>query len=331
MKLPRREFVALVGGAAVGWPLAARAQQGALRQIGVLMATTEIDPEGQARIAAFTKGLRDVGLIDGRNLRIDYRWAGNDLERIRAFATELVTNTPDVVLAGSTPTLAALRQATRTIPIVFVLVSDPVGQGFVESLAHPGANITGFTNFEFSMVSKWVEMLRETAPNVQRIAMIFNPETAPYAQYYLQPFEAAAQSFAVAAITSPVRSDAEIESAMTALGRAPGGGIIVMPDSFTLIHRDVIISLAERYRLPAIYPFRYFATTGGLLSYGSDTLDLFRRSAAYVDRILKGDRPGDLPVQQPTKFELVINVKTARALGIEVPSSLLSIADEVIE
>jgi putative tryptophan/tyrosine transport system substrate-binding protein len=330
--MKRREFLAALGGAAVAWPLAARAQQGEqMRRIGVLMATTEIDPEGQARIAAFTKGLRDVGLIDGRNLRIDYRWAGDEVERIRAFATELVTEAPDVLLAGSTPTLAALRQATRTIPIVFVLVSDPVGQGFVESLAQPGGNITGFTNFEFSMVSKWVEMLKQIAPSVQRIAMIFNPTTAPYAQYYLHPFEAAGQSFTVAAITTPVQSDAEIEIAMTALGSAPGVGIIVMPDSFTLAHRDVITSFAARYRLPAIYPFRYFAATGGLLSYGSDTLDLFQRSASYVDRILHGAQPRELPVQQPTKFELVINLKTAKALGLTVPPNLLALADEVIE
>jgi len=332
MKIGRRQLISALGGASLIWPLTARAQQDdRVRRIGVLMSLAENDPEGQARFTALSKGLRDVGLIDGRNVRIDYRWAAADSERMRELATELVSKTPDVLLAGDTPTLTALQQATRTIPIVFVLVSDPVGQGFVESLAHPGANITGFTNFEFSMVSKWVGTLKEIAPSVKRAAMIFNPQTAPYAQYYLQPFAAAAQSFAVEAITNPVRSEAEIESAMAALWSTPGGGIIVMPDAFMGTHRDVIISLAARYRLPTIYPLRFFTDSGGLLSYGTDTLDLFRRSASYVDLILKGAKPSDLPVQQPIKFELIINLKTAKALGLTVPQTLLALADDVIE
>jgi putative ABC transport system substrate-binding protein len=235
-----------------------------------------------------------------------------------------------VLLAGSSPPLAALRPATTTIPIVFVLVSDPVGQGFVESLARPGGNITGFTNFEFSMIGKWVELLKEIAPHTKRIAVIFNPETAPYTQRYLPPFEDAARSFAAEPATAPVHSDSEIESAIAALAQSEGG-IIVMSDPFTAVHRKVIVSLTRRYRVPAVYPFRFFTTEGGLTSYGADIPDLFRRSASYVERILSGAKPRDLPVQQPTKFEFVINLQTAKALGLEVPPTLLARADEVIE
>jgi putative tryptophan/tyrosine transport system substrate-binding protein len=250
------------------------------------------------------------------------------VERLRTLASELVALTPDVFLAGSSPPLAALRRATTTIPIVFVLVSDPVGQGFVESLARP--NITGFTNFEFSMIGKWVELLKEIAPRTKRIAVIFNPETAPYTPRYLHPFEDAARSFAAEPATVPVHSDSEIESAIAALAQSEGG-IIVMTDPFTAVHRKVIVSLTRRYRVPAVYPYRFFTAEGGLMSYGVDIPDLFRRSASYVDRILSGAKPRDLPVQQPTKFEFVINLQTAQALGIDVPSTLLARADEVID
>jgi putative tryptophan/tyrosine transport system substrate-binding protein len=311
--------------------VAAWAQQGErMRRIGVLMPTGDDDAEGRARAAAFVDGLREVGLTEGRNVKLDYRWGGNDVERLRTLASELVALTPDVFLAGSSPPLAALRRATTTIPIVFVLVSDPVGQGFVESLARPGANITGFTNFEFSMIGKWVELLKEIAPRTKRIAVIFNPETAPYTPRYLHPFEDAARSFAAEPATVPVHSDSEIESAIAALAQSEGG-IIVMTDPFTAVHRKVIVSLTRRYRVPAVYPYRFFTAEGGLMSYGVDIPDLFRRSASYVDRILSGAKPRDLPVQQPTKFEFVINLQTAQALGIDVPSTLLARADEVID
>ena len=328
----RRHFITLLGGAAVAWPLAARARQAKrMRRVGILKSTTEDDSEGRARDAAFLKGLRDVGLTEGRNVKLDYRWAGSDVERLRIFASELVALAPDVLLAGSSPSLAALHRATATVPIVFVLVSDPVGQGFVQSLAHPGGNITGFSNFEFSTIGKWVDLLNGIAPDIKHIALIFNPDTAPYARHYIPPFEDAAKSLAAEPISAPVHSEAELESATGALAERGGGGIIVMSDPFTLTHRGAIISLAARYRLPAVYPFRYFASDGGLLSYGVDAPDLFRRSASYVDRILKGANPADLPVQQPTKFELVINLKTAKALGLAIPDRVLALADEVIE
>jgi putative ABC transport system substrate-binding protein len=301
-----------------------------MRRIGVLMPTGEDDTEGRARVAAFVNGLRDIGLMEGQNVKLDYRWGGNDVGRLRVFASELVALTPDVILAGSSPPLEALQRATTTIPIVFTLVSDPVAQGFVESLAHPGANVTGFTNFEFSMIGKWVELLKEIAPGARRIGVIFNPQTAPYTQRYLRSFEDAARSFAAEPATAPVRSDSEIGSAIAALGQSEGG-MIVMTDPFTAVHRKVIVSLAARYRVPVVYPYRFFAAEGGLISYGADVPDLFRRSASYVDRILSGAKPGDLPVQQPTKFELIINVKTAQALGIMIPPTLLARADEVIE
>jgi putative ABC transport system substrate-binding protein len=329
-KLKRRKFITLLGGAAT-WPLTARAQQpGRIRRIGVLMPTGENDAEGRARVAAFLDGLREVGLADGRNVRLDYRWGGNDVERLRALATDLVALTPDVLLAGSSPPVVALRRATTTIPIVFVLVSDPVGQGFVESLAHPGANVTGFTNFEFSMIGKWVELLKEIAPATKRIGVIFNPETAPYTQRYQHFFEDAARSFAIETVIAPVRSEGEIDSAIAALAQSDGG-VSVMSDPFTAVHRKVIVSLATRYRVPVVYPYRFFTAEGGLMSYGADVPDLFRRSAAYISRILGGVTPRDLPVQQPTKFELVVNLSTARALGLTVPDTLLARADEVIE
>ncbi len=329
----RREFITLLGGAAAAWPLAARAQQPErMRRIGVLMAYAESDREGQACVAAFREGLQKLGWTEGRNIRIDTRWATpGDAEAMQRFAKELVALQPDLILSHNTPTTAALLQQTRTIPIIFANVSDPVGSGFVASFPRPGGNVTGFTNMEPTMAGKWLELLKEIAPRVNRVAFLFNPATAPYAEYYLNPFKAAAASFAVEAIAAPVRDTSELESVIAAQAREPNGGLIVMPDTFTTAHRAEITSLAARYRLPAVYPFRFFTELGGLLSYGNDLLDNFRRAATYADRILKGAKPSELPVQAPVKFELVINLKTAKALGLDVPLHLQQRADEVIE
>jgi putative ABC transport system substrate-binding protein len=328
----RRDFMALLGGAAVAWPLAARAQQPErMRRIGVLMSLAESDPEAQARVAAFRKGLQTLGWADGRNVRIDIRWAASDAALMQRFAKELIALQPDLVLSHNTPTTASLLQQTRTIPIVFVVVSDPVGSGFVASFPRPGGNLTGFTNIEPTMAGKWLELLKEIAPSVARVALLFNPATAPYAEYYLGPFKAAAASLALEMIAAPVRDTSELESAIAAQARAPNGGLVVMTDSFLVAHRAEITSLAARYRLPAIYPFRFFVELGGLLSYGNDLFDSFRRAATYADQILKGATPNELPVQAPIKFNLVINLKTAKALGLEIPPTLLARADEVIE
>jgi putative ABC transport system substrate-binding protein len=327
----RREFITLLGGAAA-WPLAARAQQAAgMRRIGVLMAYAESDSEAQAFVAAFREGLQKLGWTEGRNVRIDIRWGNVDVESMRRFAKELVALQPDLILAHNTPTTAALLQQTRTIPIIFANVSDPVGSGFVASFPRPGGNVTGFTNIEPTMAGKWLELLKEIAPRVARVAFLFNPATAPYAEYYLKPFKAAAASFAVEVIAAPVRDTSELESVIATQARAPNGGLIVMTDSFTTAHRAEITSLAARHRLPAVYPYRFFTELGGLLSYGSDQPDNFRRAATYADRILKGAKPSELPVQAPVKFELVINMKTAKALGLDVPAQLQQRADEVIE
>jgi putative ABC transport system substrate-binding protein len=309
----RREFITLLGGAAVGWSLSARAQTDQMRRIGALMAYAASDPEGQSRGAAFEQGLKGLGWADGHNLRIEYRWPGDDVDRIRTFAKELVGMAPDAILGGATPAVTALQRATRTIPIVFAGVTDPVGQGIVESLAHPGGNLTGFTNFEFSLGGKWLELLKEIAPHVRRVALMFNPETAPAASLYLRSVEAVAPSFAVELTGTPVHDEAEMERAMASLAREPLGGLIVLPDIFTISHRKLTIALAARHRLPAIYSLSYFARDGGLVSYGIDTVDQYRGAALYVDRILKGAKPADLPVQAPNKFELVINLKLARA------------------
>jgi putative tryptophan/tyrosine transport system substrate-binding protein len=330
----RRNFITLLGGAAAcAWPLAARAQQPErMRRIGVLMGYPESDSEAQTKIAAFRDGLQKLGWTEGRNTRIDTRWATPaDAESMERFAKELVALQPDLILSITTPTTAALLQQTRTIPIVFATVADPVGSGFVASFPRPGGNVTGFVVFEASLAGKWLELLKEIVPRVNRITFLFNPATATYAEFYLNPFKAAAESFAVEAIAAPVRDRSELESVVSAQAREPNGGLIVMPDSFTDLHRAEIASLAARYRLPAIYPRRIFTEVGGLLSYGIDQLDNFRLAATYADRILKGEKPADLPVQAPTKFELVINLKTAKMLGIEVPPNLLARADEVIE
>jgi putative ABC transport system substrate-binding protein len=329
--LKRREFITLLGGAAA-WPLAARAQPPEpMRRVGVLMATAD-DAEGRLRIAAFREGLQKLGWVEGRNVQIDYRWASGDIERAKVYAGELVRLTPDVILAGSTPALRSLRDQTRTIPIVFAQVSDPIGEGFIESIARPGANITGFTNFEASMAGKWVEILKEIVPGLTHVAMLFNPRTAPGGgSYYFRSFEAVASAFVINPIASLVHVPTDIEEVITLLGKDSTTGLIVMPDTFTTVHRARIISSANRNRVPTIYTFRYFAADGGLISYGSDTADLFRRAAPYVNDILKGAKPAELPVQAPTKFELAINLKTAKALGLEIPPMLLARADEVIE
>jgi putative ABC transport system substrate-binding protein len=326
----RREFITLLGGA-VAWPLAARAQAKQMRRIGVLMGGFVAgDPEAQSRVVAFENGLRELGWVKGRNLSIEYRWAG-DGNVLRDHAAELLAMAPDLILANTTPVTVALREQSGAVPIVFTQVVDPVGQGLVPNLAHPGGNVTGFTHLEFAIGGKWLQTLKEVAPAVERIAVVFNPQMAPYAEALVPPIEAAGRTFAVATMTAPAADAAAIEAAVTAFAHRPNGGLIVLPDVSTAQHRDLIIGLAAQHQLPAVYPFRYFTTSGGLISYGPDSIDPFRRAASYVDRILKGERPADLPVQAPTKYELVINLKTARALGLDVPPTLLARVDEVIE
>jgi len=328
--LRRGEFIALLGVAAA-WPLAARAQQSErMRRIGVLMGVLD-DREGQARVTALKQGLQELGWTDGRNIQIETRFGGADVGRIRTHAAELVALGPDVIVAHTTPVIRAVRQATSSIPIVMATVNDPVEQGFVSSLAHPGGNITGFMFIDFQMVGKWLEMLKEAAPGVSRAILMFNPDTAPYYYLYLRSFEAEPRSIAVEVTAAPFRNTAEIEEAIAKLGREPGGGLIVAPDAFIFVHHQLLIRLAQQHRVPAVYYLRTYVAQGALMSYGPDPYDNFRRSASYVDRILKGAKPADLPVQQPTKFELAINLKTAKALGLEVPPTLLARADEVIE
>jgi putative ABC transport system substrate-binding protein len=327
----RRAFITLLGGAAVTWPLAARAQQGGgMRRIGVLMPFTQDDPEDQARVAALREGLKQLGWTEGQNLRAEFRWYGGDVERARTLAKELVELQPELILAGASPGALALRQETRTIPIVFVPVTDPVGQGMVEGLARPGGNATGLSSFEFSVGTKLLEALNQLAPRVTRVAVFYNPETAVFGPY-LESLGVAAATFRLQLIPAPVHGAAEIEAAMTALGRAPGGGLLCLPDAFLNVHRELIVTLAARHKLPAVYAFRFFVTDGGLMSYGVDVTDLYRRAASYIDRILKGGKPADMPVQSPDKYELVLNLKTAKALDLTVPQTLLYRADEVIE
>jgi putative tryptophan/tyrosine transport system substrate-binding protein len=332
INIGRRQFISALRGAAFAWPLAARAQQGEqMQRIGVLMGYAVNDREGQANFAAFQGGLQTLGWTDGRNIRIDARWAAADTNLMQRFAKELVALQPDLILTQNTPITALMLQQTRTIPIIFANVSDPVGSGFVASLSRPGGNVTGFIDMEGSMAGKWLELLKEVAPRVTRVAFLFNPATAPFAEYYLNHFKATAASLAVEAITPPVRDTSELESVVAAQAREPNGGLIVMPEAFMNVHRAEVISLAAHYHLPAVYPRRFFAELGGLLSYGNDQSDNFRRTAMYVDEILKGAKPSELPVQVPVKFELVINLKTAKALGLSVPLSLQQRADEVIE
>jgi putative ABC transport system substrate-binding protein len=330
----RRALVAAIAAAAA-WPLAnaATKQPNRIRRIGVLTTFAEDDPLAQHWMAAFRGGLEEAGWREGPGLQIDYRWAAGDAGRLRSFAKLLVKERPDVILAVTTPAVAALLNETRFIPIVFAEVSDPIGSRFVEHLARPGGNVTGFTdiNIEPSLGGKWVELAKETAPAIRRVAMIYNPPTAPFASYFLQPFEAAGPPLGVETKAVPVKSEADIEHVMAGLETEPVGGAIVLPDAFAISHRNLIVALAARHRVPVVYPYRFFGEIGGLLSYGVDSEELFRQAAGYVARILKGAKPADLPVQAPTKFALVVNLKTAAALGIEVPRTILARADEVIE
>jgi putative ABC transport system substrate-binding protein len=325
----RREFIGLIGGAAA-WPLKAVAQQTEhVRRIGLLLGLAENDPEARTRITAFREGLEATGWTEARNIRIDYRFAGGDSERVRAHVKELVASAPDVIVAQSTPVVAALKQSTSTIPIVFVAVNEPVGQGLVKSLAHPGGNITGFSFVEFEMIGKCLGLLKEIAPGVTRASFMFDPDLVPYFSTYLGKIESMPGRLGVELTEAPVRGTSEIEASIAKLG--PGGGLIVGPDPFTVVNREMIIRSAERHRLPAIFTLRQDVVEGALLSYGPDTADMFRRAASYVDRILKGGKPDELPVQAPIKFELAINLKTAKALGLDVPLQFQQRADEVIE
>jgi ABC-type uncharacterized transport system substrate-binding protein len=328
--MKRREFIAGLGAAASTtlWPLAARTQE-RVRRIGVLMHLAAKDIEAQARLTAFLQGLQQLGWTDGRNVRIDTRWGASDADR-RGYAAELVALSPDVILASTTLGMVALQQATRTVPVVFSNVADPVGAGFVESLARPGGNATGFTVFEYGLSAKWLELLKEIAPNVTRVAVI-RDSANPSGIGQFAVIQSVAQSFGVELSPVVARDGAEIERAVTAFARSPNGGLIVLGSALGALHSDLIVTLAARHRLPAVYPFRYFVTGGGVISYGPDSINPYRQAAGYVDRILKGEKPADLPVQGPTRYETVINLKTAKALGLTVPSSLLSRATEVIE
>jgi putative tryptophan/tyrosine transport system substrate-binding protein len=329
--MQRREFITLISGAAAAWPLAARAQQsGAMRRIGMLHTPAADDPEGQARNAAFLQGLAQFGWTHGGNVRIETRWAAGDADRIRRTVAELVTLAPDVIVTTGSATVGPLLQATRTVPIVFVNVPDPVGAGFVNSLPRPGGNATGFINFEYSIAAKWLELLKQMVPGVTRIAVIRDPAiTAGIGQF--GAIQAVAPSFGVELTPINVHDAGEVERAIAAFARGSNGGLILTGSALATVHRNLIIRLAARYKVPAIYFARHFVAEGGLMSYGPDQLDQFRRAAGYVDRILKGEKPADLPVQAPTKYELALNLKTAKALGIEVPPMLLARADEVIE
>jgi putative ABC transport system substrate-binding protein len=328
----RRDFIKAIA-VSTAWPLAARAQQADRpRRIGVLMGYAESDTDAQAKLAAFREHLQKLGWTEDRNIRIDTRWPiPADMESMQRFAKDLVALQPDLILSHITPTTAALLQQTRTIPIVFATVSDPIGSGFVASFPRPGGNVTGFTSIEPTMAGKWLELLKEIAPRVTQVAFLFNPGTAPYAGYFLTPLRGAALSLGVKVIAIPVHDMSELESVVAAQARAPNSGLIGTPDSFLDVHRADITSLAARYGLPAVYPFRQFAEEGGLLSYGNDQVDNFRRAAVYADRILRGAKPNELPVEAPVKFELVINLKTAKGLGLSVPQTLRATADEVIE
>jgi putative ABC transport system substrate-binding protein len=327
--MSRREFLGVFGSIAIAWPLAARAQQAErMRHIGLLMVHRETDPEFKNYLDAFREGLENLGWIEGRNIRIDTRWGALDDAQVRErSAKELLALRPDLVLTQNTPPTASMVQQTHTVPIIFVIVADPVGSGFVASLPRPGGNVTGFTVMEATTAGKWLELLKEIEPRLIRAAFLFNPSTAPFAEYYLNPFKTAAASLGMEAIPAPVHDRSELESVIAAQVRGPITGLIVMPDGFLNDLRAELVLLAARYRIPAIYPWRFFPELGGLLSYGSEQRDLFRLAATYVDRILKGEKPADLPVQAPTKYELVINLKTAKALDLTVSPALLARAE----
>jgi ABC-type uncharacterized transport system substrate-binding protein len=327
----RREFITLLGGAGAAWPLAARGQQpGTVRRIGVLLALSETDTEGQMQAAALRQGLQELGWTEGRNIKIDYRWTAGDPRRARAYAADLVALKPDVIFAAPSSALGPVQRETRTIPVVFAQIADPVGAGFVASLAHPGGNITGFALFEFSIGAKWLELLKQIAPSVTRVAAIYDPAT-PNATGYLPMIEAAGRSFGVDVFAYSVHDTAETERVIDTFAAQPNGGLITIPSALIGNKRDFIISLANRLHLPNVSAFRFYPTSGGLASYGVDTIDLYKRAASYVDRILKGEKPADLPVQLADKYQLVINLKTAKALGLDISSSLLARTDEVIE
>jgi putative ABC transport system substrate-binding protein len=330
--MKRRAFIKLVGSAVAGLPFAALAEQaGTVRRLGVLMSTSAADPLMQGRVAAFRDGLGKLGWNEGRNLAIEWRWGGGDITQTNQFAQELVRLSPDVLLANGTPATAALRQATSTIPIVFAAVNDPVAQGFIPSMAHPGGNITGFSFLEYSVVGKSLEMLKQIAPKTARVAVMFNPETYPYHEIHLKSFATVASQLSLDLQAAPVRSATEIDDAISRLGKLAGGALLVTPDPFMNVHRDLVLRAAAQYRVPATYSYRQYVSEGGLTSYGADANDIFLRSASYIDRILKGTAPGDLPAQAPTKFEMAVNLKTAKALGLDIPPDLVAIADEVIE
>ena len=330
--IKRREFIAGLGST-VAWLLVARAQQPDRGQrVGVLMAPDETDPQGKARFSGFTQRLAELGWTEGRNVQMEVRWAFDNVDRMRLFAKELVGLKPDVILATSTPVTAALQGETRTTPIVFANLNDPVASGFVASLPRPGGNLTGLINVEATMGGKRLQLLTEIAPGIKRVAIMFSPETAPYVRSYFQPsFEAAARLLKVEPIIAPVHSDAEIETVITSLAREPGGGLITVPDNFVNSHRQTVISLAARNNVPAVYQISVFVKEGGLLSYGADDVDAYRRAATVVERILRGEKPSDLPVQLPVKFEMAVNLKTAKALGLTIPETLLATADEVVQ
>jgi putative tryptophan/tyrosine transport system substrate-binding protein len=330
----RRDFIGLFGGAAAMAACRdiARAQAGERpRRIAVLMSTAEHDPEGYARAAALRAGLRELGRIEGPNLRIDWRWVGGDVGRGSVYAAELVALAPDVIIVSGSSNVAAVKQATRSIPVVFAIVNDPVGQGFISSLARPGGNITGFTFVEYSMFAKSLDMLKQAAPDSTRVAFMFNPEITGYYQSFLPSFDADARRYSTVVIEAPVRSGTDIDAAIEKLAASPGGALIVPPDGYTMAHRDRIMAAAKAHGVPAIYSYRQFVKEGGLMSYGPDSSEVFRRAAAYVDNVLKGASPGELPAQAPSKFELAVNLKTAAALGLEMPHTLLALADEVVE
>jgi putative ABC transport system substrate-binding protein len=327
----RRDLIKVIGGT-VAWPLAARAQNSKpTARIGVIMGIGENDPEAGPRVEALEAGLRELGWVKGRNLHIEYRWTAGDPDRTQRFAKEIVELKPDLIVVHSTPAVKALRQLTTSIPMVFVLIADPIGSGFVQNLSHPGGNITGFMNVDAPMAGKWLELIVEIAPKTKEVALIYNPNTAPFYPEFLRTFDAAAPKFNVRRISMPVTNATAIEGAMKDLGQLPDVAIFVLPDVFVQVHRTLIIKLAEQYRLPAIYPYRFFPTSGGLLSYGIDTIIVFRQAAGYADKILKGTSPNDLPVQAPVAFKLVINLKEANAIGLDIPKSFLLRADEVIE
>ena len=327
----RRDFITLLGGAAAAWPLAARAQPSErVRRVGIFMDLAEQDAEGQTRVAAFRKGLQDLGWIEGRNVKFDTRWTGGDPARMRRLAAEIVSLAPEVIMNGGLPTLVAMQQETRTIPIVFAQVLDPVGAGFVESLARPGGNVTGFVSFEYTMAGKWLETLKLMAPHIVRVAAI-RDLASPSEMGMLGAIQAIIPAFAMPFIAVGGRDATEFERGIEQFAREPNGGLIILPSPNTLVHRRAIMAMAGRHRLPAIYPYGFFAREGGLVSYGIVPADNFRRAAGYVDRILKGANPAELPVQVPTKFELVLNLKTAKTLGLEIPPKLLATADELVE